>query len=72
MHDIYCQRQSITNPDGNRLSGTAPYDFDLAVPLHHAYATETLSASRARAVLVCGTYACKFFESTFNVPRNAV
>lgn len=72
MHDIYCQRQSITDADGNRLLGTAPCDFDLPVALHHAYAAETLSASRARAVLVCGSHARKFFESAYNVPRNAV
>lgn len=66
MLDIYCQRQNIRGPQGERLVGTSPYDFDAALPIHHAYAAETISLSQATHILVCGSFAKKFFEQNFN------
>lgn len=72
MLDLYCQRQSITNEStGERLNGTAPYDFDAALPLHHAYAAETISLSRAKYLLVCGSTAKKFFQKNFALDKSS-
>jgi len=61
--DIYTRRRPITDRYGTRLEGTLPYDFDPAVPEHHAHCKIQVERSPGNFVALCGVPAREWFEA---------
>lgn len=61
--DLYFRRRPITDRHGNRLGGTQPYDFDPALPDHHAHAKLEVENAPGNWVTLCGVPAKEWFEA---------
>lgn len=64
LGDIYTTRREISK-DGQRLTGSDPYSFNPAVPIHHAYAVQLLMDSEADVVMLWGRNVEAWFAENF-------
>lgn len=63
--DIHTRRRPITDINGNRLYGTKPYDFDPALPKHHAHCKVQVETSQGKWVMLCGKQAKDWFTAVY-------
>jgi hypothetical protein len=61
--DLYFRRRPITDRYGKRLRGTRPYDFDPALPDHHAHTKLQVEEAPGDWVTLCGVPAKEWFEA---------
>jgi hypothetical protein len=61
--DIYTQRQSIVDADGNRLNGKAPYSHDEHVPTHYAHCKSQVEDCKGESALLAGLDSKHWFET---------
>jgi hypothetical protein len=61
--DIYSARRPITDRNGTRLNGTAPYANDIHVPKHHGHCKAQLENNKGTWVMLAGLPTMQWFEA---------